>query len=115
VKIKGNEKYEFYSIQLQCHSTSHSTQLNPTQPMDGPNPWPSLGSWGGATIPIPTGYYYYYYYYYYYLLHHKVAHREYNIKQQNAKTLKQYDAKMHKIVSAIKYTSTHEDYCQISV
>jgi len=112
VKIKGNEKYDFYSIQLQCHSTSHSTQLNPTQPMDGPNPWPSLGSWGGATIPIPTGYYYYYYFL---LLHHKVAHREYNIKQQNAKTLKQYDAKMHKIVSAIKYTSTHEDYCQISV
>jgi len=35
------------------------------------------------------------YYYYYLLLHHKVAHREYNIKQQNAKTLKQYDAKMH--------------------
>jgi len=33
-----------------------------------------------------------------YLLHH----REYNIKQQNAKTLKQYDAKMHKRVSAIK-------------
>ena len=30
-------------------------------------------------------------------MHHKVAHREYNIKQQNAKTLKQYDAKMHKI------------------
>jgi len=42
------------------------------------------------------------YYYYYYLLHHKVAHREYNIKQQNAKTLEQYDAKMHKRVSAIK-------------
>jgi len=37
VKIKGNEKYEFYSIQLQCHSTSHSAQPNPThgwtQPM----------------------------------------------------------------------------------
>ena len=30
MKIKGNEKYEFYSIQLQCHSTSHSTQANPT-------------------------------------------------------------------------------------
>ena len=30
MKIKGNEKYEFYSIQLQCHSTSHSTQPNPT-------------------------------------------------------------------------------------
>jgi len=29
VKIKSNEKYEFYSIQLQCHSTSHSTQPNP--------------------------------------------------------------------------------------
>jgi len=54
VKIKGNEKYEFYSIQLQCHSTSHSTQPNPShmlenatqpkpnQPMDGPNPCPSL-------------------------------------------------------------------------
>jgi len=49
VKIKGNEKCEFYSIQLQCHSTSHSTQpitcagkCNPTQPMDGPNPCPSL-------------------------------------------------------------------------
>ena len=38
----------------------------------------------------------------YLLLYHKVAHREYNIKQQNAKTLKQYDAKMHKRVSAIK-------------
>ena len=37
MKIKGNEKYEFYSIQLQCHSTSHSTQPNRThgwtQPM----------------------------------------------------------------------------------
>ena len=37
VKVKGNEKYELYSIQLQCHSTSHSTQPNPThgwtQPM----------------------------------------------------------------------------------
>jgi len=43
VKIEGNEKYEFYSIQLQCHSTFHSTQPNPTQPMDGPNPCPSLG------------------------------------------------------------------------
>jgi len=31
VKIKGNEKYEFYSNQLQCHSTSHSTK--PTQPI----------------------------------------------------------------------------------
>jgi len=31
VKIKGNEKYEFCSIQLQCHSTSHSTQ--PIQPI----------------------------------------------------------------------------------
>ena len=31
MKIKGNEKYEFYSIQLQCHSTSHSTQ--PIQPI----------------------------------------------------------------------------------
>ena len=29
MKIKGNEKCEFYSIQLQCHSTSHSTQPNP--------------------------------------------------------------------------------------
>ena len=38
----------------------------------------------------------------YLLLHHKVAHREYNIKQQNAKTLEQYDAKMHKRVSGIK-------------
>ena len=37
---------------------------------------------------------------YYLLLHHKVAHREYNIKQQNAKTLEQYDAKMHKTVTA---------------
>ena len=37
MKIKSNEKYEFYSIQLQCHSTSHSTQ-----PMDGPNRCPSL-------------------------------------------------------------------------
>jgi len=36
------------------------------------------------------------------LLHHKVAHRKYNIKQKNAKTLKQYDVKMHKRVSAIK-------------
>jgi len=54
VKIKGNEKYEFYSIHLQCHSTSHSTQPNPSyvlenatqpnpaQPMDGSNPCPSL-------------------------------------------------------------------------
>jgi len=54
VKIKGNEKYEFYSIQLQCHSTSRSTQPNPThhmcwkmrpnptQPMDRPNPCLSL-------------------------------------------------------------------------
>ena len=44
---------------------------------------------------------------YCYLLHHKVAHGEYNITQQNAKTIKQYDAKMHKRVSAIrmyKYT-----------
>ena len=41
-----------------------------------------------------------YYYYYYYLLHHKAAHREYNTKQQNAKTLKQYEAKKHKRVSA---------------
>ena len=38
----------------------------------------------------------------YVLLHHKVAHREYNKNQQNAKTLKQYDAQMHKRVSAIK-------------
>ena len=45
---------------------------------------------------------YYYYYYYLSLLLHKVAHREYNIKQQNAKTLKQYDAKTHKRVSAFK-------------
>ena len=34
MKIKGNEKYEFYTIQ---YSTSHSTQPNPThgwtQPM----------------------------------------------------------------------------------
>jgi len=29
VNINGNEKSEFYSIQLQCHSTSHSTQPNP--------------------------------------------------------------------------------------
>ena len=42
------------------------------------------------------------FYFIYYLLHRKVAHREYNMRQQNAKTLKQYDAKMHKRVSAIK-------------
>ena len=29
MNINGNEKSEFYSIQLQCHSTSHSTQPNP--------------------------------------------------------------------------------------
>jgi len=39
---------------------------------------------------------YYFLFFYLLLLHHKVAHREYNIEQQNAKTLKQYDAKMHK-------------------
>jgi len=50
VKIKGNKKYEFYSIQLQCHSTSHSTQPNPTKPMDGPNPCPSLGSREALTL-----------------------------------------------------------------
>jgi len=41
MKIKGNEKYEFYSIQLQCHSTSHSTQTNPSHVLENatqPNP-----------------------------------------------------------------------------
>jgi len=33
VKIKGNEKYEFYSIQLQCRSTSRSTQPKSTHHM----------------------------------------------------------------------------------
>ena len=41
MKIKGNEKYEFYSIQLQCHSTSHSTHPNPSHVLENatqPNP-----------------------------------------------------------------------------
>jgi len=50
VKIKGNKKYEFYSIQLQCHSTSHSTRPNPTKPKDGLNPCPSLGRRDALTL-----------------------------------------------------------------
>ena len=50
MKIKGNEKYEFYSIQLQCHSTSHSTRPNPTKPKDGLNPCPSLGRRDALTL-----------------------------------------------------------------
>jgi len=41
MKIKGNEKYEFYSLQLQCHSTFHSTQPNPSHVLENatqPNP-----------------------------------------------------------------------------
>jgi len=50
MKIKGNEKYD--SIQLQCHSTSLSTQPNPSHVLENatrPNAWmdpthvPSLG------------------------------------------------------------------------
>jgi len=30
---------------LKISRSKVSTQPNPTQPMDGPNPWPTLGWW----------------------------------------------------------------------